>query len=399
MSPLAKWHRSEPGLTERFELFVSGSELCNAYTELNDPERQLECFMAQAAAAEAGDEEAQEVDRGFVTALEHGLPPTGGWGCGIDRLAMLLTDKSSIREVILFPTMKPLQRAKKGTGGPIYEPPAEPVQFRLDADPVPEGMAIPSKCSAFEVQDEVFDVLPDLHIVVAVVTGVQNVDVSGRMREFADSVWAKARTLGEAQRLEGVPARQRGPPELQLWRRYAGRLNVSNGAYPQSVQSLWQRALQGSTVRISPLVDFYNALSIRHTITGGGFDLQALPGKLELRRSRPGDAFLALDARGGPTPVAEGEVSYTAEGASQAEGSILTRHLAYKQSKTGLIVPESSDVLLVFELPPDLVDRVAPALIEDLRSLPQLYDEGSEAQVVVSLVNRDSPKVDLPTSA
>lgn len=107
MSPLAKWHRSKPGLTERFELFVSGKELCNAYTELNDPERQLECFLAQAQAKTAGDEEAHEVDHGFITALEHGLPPTGGWGCGVDRLTMLLTDQNNIKEVILFPMMKP----------------------------------------------------------------------------------------------------------------------------------------------------------------------------------------------------------------------------------------------------------------------------------------------------
>merc|ERR1719336_1440922 len=106
MSPLAKWHRSKPGLTERFELFVNGRELCNAYTELNDPRRQLECFADQARAKEAGDEEAQQIDGAFITALEHGLPPTGGWGCGVDRLTMLLTDQSSIREVILFPTMK-----------------------------------------------------------------------------------------------------------------------------------------------------------------------------------------------------------------------------------------------------------------------------------------------------
>jgi len=108
MSPLAKWHRTKPGLTERFELFVNTKEICNAYTELNDPRRQLECFMGQAKAAEDGDDEAQGVDHEFVTALEHGLPPTGGWGCGIDRLTMFLADKNTIKEVILFPAMKPL---------------------------------------------------------------------------------------------------------------------------------------------------------------------------------------------------------------------------------------------------------------------------------------------------
>jgi len=108
MSPLAKWHRSKEAVTERFELFVNGKEICNAYTELNDPARQLECFLSQAKAAADGDEEAQkDVDNDFVTALEHGLPPTGGWGCGIDRLTMFMTDKNNIKEVILFPAMKP----------------------------------------------------------------------------------------------------------------------------------------------------------------------------------------------------------------------------------------------------------------------------------------------------
>lgn len=109
MSPLAKWHRSKEGLTERFELFVNGNELCNAYTELNDPRRQLVAFEQQAQAKAAGDEEAFAVDHDFVTALEHGLPPTAGWGCGLDRLTMLLADKHNIKEVILFPAMKPQQ--------------------------------------------------------------------------------------------------------------------------------------------------------------------------------------------------------------------------------------------------------------------------------------------------
>ena len=107
MSPLAKWHRSEPGLTERFELFCNFHEVLNAYTELNDPKVQLAAFMGQAAAKSDGDLEAQHVDSAFVEALEYGLPPTAGWGIGIDRLTMLMTDSCNIKEVMLFPAMKP----------------------------------------------------------------------------------------------------------------------------------------------------------------------------------------------------------------------------------------------------------------------------------------------------
>lgn len=107
MSPLAKYHRSEAGLTERFELFVMKKEVCNAYTELNDPMVQRERFAQQASDKAAGDDEAQLVDENFCTALEYGLPPTGGWGMGIDRMTMFLTDSNNIKEVLLFPAMKP----------------------------------------------------------------------------------------------------------------------------------------------------------------------------------------------------------------------------------------------------------------------------------------------------
>ena len=107
MSPLAKWHRSEKGLCERFELFANYHEIINAYTELNDPKVQLAAFQGQAAAKDAGDLEAQHVDMNYVNALEYGLPPTGGWGAGIDRITMLLTDCNNIKEVMLFPAMKP----------------------------------------------------------------------------------------------------------------------------------------------------------------------------------------------------------------------------------------------------------------------------------------------------
>jgi lysyl-tRNA synthetase class 2 len=106
LSPFAKDHRSKPGLVERFEVFANGMEVGNAFTELNDPDEQRARFEAQVRLAEAGDEETTPYDEVFVQALEHGMPPTGGIGIGIDRLVLLLTGHKSIREIVLFPAMR-----------------------------------------------------------------------------------------------------------------------------------------------------------------------------------------------------------------------------------------------------------------------------------------------------
>jgi lysyl-tRNA synthetase class 2 len=106
LSPFAKDHRSEPGLVERFECFAGGMEFANAFTELNDPDEQRARFEQQRADEQAGDDETQPYDEDYVRALEQGMPPTGGIGVGIDRLVMILSGRSSIREVVLFPAMR-----------------------------------------------------------------------------------------------------------------------------------------------------------------------------------------------------------------------------------------------------------------------------------------------------
>ena len=150
ISPLTKKKPEDPSLVERFECYIYGREMCNAYSELNDPIDQRERFRAQDLLSEQGDEEAQHTDEDFLNALEIGMPPTGGIGYGIDRLVMLLTDSEAIKEVILFPTMKSIKTGSEGNGvssetaeeaaaapADLFAAPAEPIDFsKVEIEPL-----------------------------------------------------------------------------------------------------------------------------------------------------------------------------------------------------------------------------------------------------------------------
>ena len=189
MSPLAKWDRNRPGLTERFELFINGMEYSNAYTELNDPKKQMECFVSQDADRKSGDDEAQPVDTSFVTAMEHGLPPTGGWGCGVDRLCMLLSNVDSIREVILFPTMKPINN--------------KPIVKKPDEKNPETGTTVPSgKLSVKELVQQIVDTSTNeltLKELMQRVTDASTKDLTLKelVQEVADSKEPRVVTLND----------------------------------------------------------------------------------------------------------------------------------------------------------------------------------------------------------
>ncbi|MFN2431543.1 MAG: B3/4 domain-containing protein [Gemmatimonadota bacterium] len=221
------------------------------------------------------------------------------------------------------------------------------------------------------VRPEVFAAFPGLRIAVAVARGVDNLAPRPAVEAGWRAAWATA----------GAAAAQHGNaqshPRILPWRERFRALGVPPKQFPSSAEALLRRAMKGGEpFRISPLVDFYNTVSLRHGLPAGGFDLAQLRGPLELRRTREGDSFQPLEG-GSPEPLGAGEIAY-------ADGSVvLTRHFVWRQARTGLIAPSTRDVILVSEALGELPSGAAEAVLADLRGgLRELFDAASGCGIV-----------------
>jgi DNA/RNA-binding domain of Phe-tRNA-synthetase-like protein len=211
----------------------------------------------------------------------------------------------------------------------------------------------------FTVEPALFDHFPGLRIAVAAAHGLDNTVARPDVAEVWRADWQAAGRDGAQY------GNAQSHPRIRPWREHFRALGVSAKEFPSSIEALQRRALKGGEpFTINPLVDWYNAVSLRHTVPVGGFDLAEVAGPLALRFTRPGDSFLALDASA-PVAVAPGEVAYT-------DGpTILTRHFMWRQARTALLTPATRDAFLVSEIPgaagPDLAQTVLADLQAGLR--------------------------------
>ena len=213
----------------------------------------------------------------------------------------------------------------------------------------------------FLVEPAIFERFPGLMLPVAVADGIENQAerpvIAARWREVWAEAGQEAKPYGNAQ----------SHPRVRPWRERFTAMGVSGKEFPSSAEALLRRALKGGEpFSINPLVDWYNTISLRYSVPAGGFDLAQLEGPLELRLSRPGDQFLALDAEE-PLEVPQGEVSYA------AGQTILTRHFVWRQAREGLIGPDTRQVFLVSEVLGEVGREVAEAVVEEFRAGLQEY--------------------------
>ena len=280
ISPLSKQHRSKPGWVERFEGYIGGKEICDGWSELTDPAIQRERFTKDTNATRKDKEEGQQVDEDFLTAMEHGMPPLGGIGIGIDRLTMFFTNRWAIKEVVLFPTLKRDQpvRASDKVNAPEQQRAVsqlkDPALFSLSAD--------------------VKEKFPSISVGVAVIKGVTI------EKENSDLEKEKEKLL---QSMEGVTTEEINAfPEILSYRKLYKAMGVDWHSRRPSPEALLRRiATKKGLYTVNTVVDAYNLVVMKNRVSVGAFDLDTIKFPTELRVAKQGEKILLL----GDTEITE----------------------------------------------------------------------------------------------
>ncbi len=338
-TPLCKLHRDpklrQQKFVERFESFILGSEMCNSYTELNDPELQRELLVSQASLRESGDEEAHPLDEEFIEAICQGMPPTGGLGIGIDRLVMLFTQASSIRDVLFFPLM------------------------RSENTPLPSDGHL-----HFKIDPAILTTFP--HAKFGAIVG-QNID----NRKPSPEITALLRSIEEEIRKKYTPEEIPTLPKIVDWREAYRKFGFSPSAHRSSIEALLRRVVQGKELpSINPLVDLYNYISLKYVLAAGGDDLDKLEGQLFLTVADGTEHFVMLGTDK-PEPIKKGEVIY------RDDKEVTCRSWNYRECEKTKITENTQNVCLVLEGLEHTTSEELHAGIAELKALLTKYCPGS----------------------
>jgi lysyl-tRNA synthetase class 2 len=340
-TPLCKLHRDpklrKEQLVERFESFILGSEMCNAYTELNDPELQRQLLVEQNEKKDAGDAEAHPLDEEFVEAICQGMPPAGGLGIGIDRLVMLFTQAPSIRDVLFFPIMRADEGAvavKRSTQGLLSIDPAIVASY-------PHAKMGVLNCKGLNNE-------------------VHNPEIEALLRATEEEVRQKYNVEGLATL-----------PKIAEWRDAYRKFGFSPSAHRSSVEALLRRVLQGKQLpSISPIVDLYNIVSLKYVLAAGGDDLDKVEGGITLTVADGSELFIMLGADK-PEPIKKGEVIY------RDDKEVLCRSWNYRECQKTSIMPTTRNVCLMLEGLEHTTMHELQTAISNLKELLQKYCGGS----------------------
>jgi lysyl-tRNA synthetase class 2 len=332
-TPLCKLHR-DPELrrqkfVERFESFILGSEMCNSYTELNDPELQRRLLTEQ---AEKRTDEAHPMDEEFIEAIEQGMPPTGGLGIGIDRLVMLFTKAASIRDVLFFPLMR--------------------VETAASYD------------GHFHISPPILEKYPLAKFGVLVGKEVNNQLPSPEITALLRSIEAELKTKYTPDTLPTLP-------KIADWREAYRQFGFSPSAHRSSVEALLRRVIQGKELpSINPLVNLYNYISLKYLLPAGGDDLDKVEGELFLTFADGTEQFIMLGSDK-PEPIKKGEVIY------RDQKEVTCRSWNYRECEKTKITTNTRHVCLILEGLEHTAASEIRAAIGELKALLTKYCPGS----------------------